>query len=463
MTDLVYQTTLGGNLTLRATNTASNPIITIPAVTANMVTTGDTGTVTTAMLTSNAATQSSYNQGGTGSVSRTIQTKLQEFLSVLDFGADPTGVADSTTAIQNAINYAQTLTNGTPATVSFPAGTFKITTSLNVTKAISIIGQSFSTTIINLVSASEVPAFNVNSSSFTILGGGIFNLRINCNSTCKGIQLVSTAVYPVTRMVFENIWIVDATSGVYINSGAGNTVYSNRFVNILVTGNVTKYGFYSNGGAYNEFDHCEATGITNTAWAIYMTQAGSVYTNIAVDGVCFINDPFGLVNGFVIETINASSPISTIALKFNAILNAQNITLIDIDNSKCTYGINLGSANINLSDVNITNISTTAPYYTLIFDTSASGVICNYYQSTTPTYLLEQYVSATLLASFKFINCGTVTKVSNLGSNLVSSLPTAGAVYEGNMLTLQNGSGVANHLYVCLKNSSNAYVWVQIG
>ena len=31
MTDLVYQTNLGGNLILRATNTASNSIVTIPA------------------------------------------------------------------------------------------------------------------------------------------------------------------------------------------------------------------------------------------------------------------------------------------------------------------------------------------------------------------------------------------------------------------------------------------------
>jgi hypothetical protein len=117
MTDLVYQTTLGGNLTLRATNTAANPIVTIPAVTANLVTTGDTGTVTTTMLTSSAATQSSYNQGGTGAVSRTIQTKLQESVSVKDFGAVGDGTTDDTTAIQAAIN------SGAGA-VYFPAGTY---------------------------------------------------------------------------------------------------------------------------------------------------------------------------------------------------------------------------------------------------------------------------------------------------------------------------------------------------
>ena len=40
----------------------------------------------------------------TNAVARTVNAKLQEWVSVLDFGADPTGTNDSTTAIQNAIN-----------------------------------------------------------------------------------------------------------------------------------------------------------------------------------------------------------------------------------------------------------------------------------------------------------------------------------------------------------------------
>ena len=42
-----------------------------------------------------------YSQGASGSVSRTVAAKLQESVSVLDFGADPTGVADSTAAFTN--------------------------------------------------------------------------------------------------------------------------------------------------------------------------------------------------------------------------------------------------------------------------------------------------------------------------------------------------------------------------
>jgi hypothetical protein len=57
-------------------------------------------------------------------ISRTVHQKLQEFVSVKDFGAVGDGVANDTVAIQNAINY---VSNSDVKTLKFPAGTYNFT------------------------------------------------------------------------------------------------------------------------------------------------------------------------------------------------------------------------------------------------------------------------------------------------------------------------------------------------
>jgi hypothetical protein len=69
-----------------------------------------------------------FLQSGTGAVTRTAQAKMRETVSVLDFGADPTGVSDSTTAIQNAIN---SFPSGR-GMVFLPAGTYKVASTITV-------------------------------------------------------------------------------------------------------------------------------------------------------------------------------------------------------------------------------------------------------------------------------------------------------------------------------------------
>jgi hypothetical protein len=85
--------------------------------------------------TDTSRASANFTQAGTGAVSRTVVSKLQETISVKDFGAVGNGSTDDTAAIQAALNYANTLGGaavslGTgrylinSANLSIPAGVF---------------------------------------------------------------------------------------------------------------------------------------------------------------------------------------------------------------------------------------------------------------------------------------------------------------------------------------------------
>lgn len=82
-----------------------------------------------ALAASSGSSLVGFIQSGAGAVARTMQDRGREVVSVTDFGADPTGVADSTAAFQAAVDYFQSISNGYASpyvTVKIPAGTYKI-------------------------------------------------------------------------------------------------------------------------------------------------------------------------------------------------------------------------------------------------------------------------------------------------------------------------------------------------
>lgn len=84
------------------------------------------------LLMGNGASAPSYEgflQAGTGAVEQAWLGKVQQIVSVKDFGAVGDGVADDTAAIQLTIDYVRSLTNG--GTVYFPFGQYRITSTLD--------------------------------------------------------------------------------------------------------------------------------------------------------------------------------------------------------------------------------------------------------------------------------------------------------------------------------------------
>ena len=79
-----------------------------------------------------------------GTVARSAQDRSADVANVLDYGADPTGVVDSTTAINAAIV-------GKPARdVYIPPGTYRINGQINVTAGTTLRGASIKTTFLTV-------------------------------------------------------------------------------------------------------------------------------------------------------------------------------------------------------------------------------------------------------------------------------------------------------------------------
>jgi hypothetical protein len=83
------------------------------------------------------ASQVVYDPAGTGAVATTVQAKLRESVSVLDFGAVGDGVADDTAAIQAAV----AAFGISPGTVIFPAGIYMIAGKVSCYAGQNFIGE----------------------------------------------------------------------------------------------------------------------------------------------------------------------------------------------------------------------------------------------------------------------------------------------------------------------------------
>ena len=86
-----------------------------------------------------AATTGASSGNGAAAVARTLANRFADVVNVLDFGADPTGVVDSTDEIQAAINFCASRNGGY---INIPSGVYKISNTLSITTSnIKIIGN----------------------------------------------------------------------------------------------------------------------------------------------------------------------------------------------------------------------------------------------------------------------------------------------------------------------------------
>lgn len=150
---------------------------------------------------------------GTAQLSRTVQVKLQENVSVKDFGAVGDGVTDDTAAIQAAID---AVCNESLGTVFLPAGVYKITSTLTDYNTVSATSNGKTVRLVG-VGSSEVSTDTPLTKIVTV--GAIVGIQFNGN-----------------RSGGEN-FIIEGDNGAFDGTSHGIVVESSRsrWVNIVST------------------------------------------------------------------------------------------------------------------------------------------------------------------------------------------------------------------------------------
>jgi len=151
-----------------------------------------------------------YNQGGTGAVDRTVVSKLQEIVSVKDFGAIGDGVTDDIAAFTSAA--------ATGKTIFIPSGTYTITidSGIQVSDGTSFVGEGSGSTALQ-ISGSALAQTEL----FTLAGNNAF----------EGLTIEFTGagnfVYSLYKPSGDNIILNDIK---YDGGGDGSNWQPNVFI-----------------------------------------------------------------------------------------------------------------------------------------------------------------------------------------------------------------------------------------
>lgn len=245
----------------------------------------------------------SYAGTGTGAVTRTYKAKIEEIeRSVIDFGADPTGVADSTTAITNAIGSGAKI-------IRFPAGTYKVTT-LTVNQSIWLKGDGRNHTHINFTTTTNHGMILIGASSLG-LGNVIRMTGIHLEYTGAGQAANCHGLLVQRKLIADEVHVEGFTNdGIFFcpsnadpiagtKGTIGNAVFFAYLSYVRSSSNDRDGCAVRMGANANTFVNCQFDRNGRYGWHHYTdgtddaAQTGSTYGNVVIAGQCSYNEQYG--------------------------------------------------------------------------------------------------------------------------------------------------------------------------
>lgn len=196
------------------------------------------------------ASSMTWQPAGTGAVQRTVQGKLRESVSALDFGAVGDGVANDTAALSAALAYCRSVAKP----LYMPAGTYRTTAVLDIS-GVTIIG--------------DAKGYR-NANGTIIEGSGTHDVLAQINATAD-----------LTRVDLHNLRIRGGLWGVKVRYML-HSHWSNVHVTNCSQGGIQFGNSSDAGGLFNTFDNIE-TDVTGTGIDIN----GNQFVNANSFNQCF--------------------------------------------------------------------------------------------------------------------------------------------------------------------------------
>ncbi|HEU5013944.1 MAG TPA: glycosyl hydrolase family 28-related protein [Roseiflexaceae bacterium] len=469
--------------------------------------------VASAVGTHATATTGIHGIADTAALVITSDSRLP--LNVMAFGATGDGTTDDTAALQAAL--AAAASQQRPLYLPTPAVAYVVTSSLTPASR-TIIEGSGASCLLRWQGAAHQPLFNLSSTT----NGSIRNLAIQgvvaAAGARVGIGLLCDATYSWTLAVVSIAYL---ETGIVFRNNAGDTnainaqirscdvgVLADSSVNYLHGGVIadctTGIADSADGGAI----HCTAVTWSGTSSQrhIDLTHNGgmSVFMNCWLESAqvanarlgngtsgpqgvtfngCFFSCPGGSVNldlqagadGTKIANnrLNAPATITISSGHDRALLWGNspvsgNLTINDSSGNALIDASQTASPGIDFGRLDMRGGDSGTPW-TLKAAASSGGVgFRAQAKDNTGTYQTVWYTEAGVASPRMVLPLGVVVTAgtsrfdSYIKLGNVAALPTASSVLRGQVIRVEGGAGVADKLYICEKNASDAYAWRQL-
>lgn len=384
----------------------------------------------------------SFLQSGTGAVGRSVQTKLREIVSVTDFDADPTGVADSTLAIQAALNTGQA--------VFFPQGYYKAN---NLTQSTNF-QRIFATGDVRVIKNANGPlltcsgldveisgiAFRGDAVSPTYTGDGLVMTGNNPRLINCGSRWMSGRAVKCTGQHVQ----IRGTCDLYQTSDATATGYD---IEIGVSGTATLYHHISNiytsqatGGILTT--DCGSLVVEASQFGKLTVAAGT--TPAGCNGGNYIGNRInGAVSVNISNSLFAGCLVSNVAMTFAAGTSGHSFG--DSNNIAVGGTITDLSSNSLITDLRVVPVANYTPTWTAasvnpsLGNGTIFGTVAKWGKRVDVTIELNIGSTTTLGTGSWYFSMpyAAATNIQYTGSALAVC---AGLFYVGTVLTMQDGT-----------------------